>query len=210
MFSSCFMSTILLDVDGVIADFRKLYIEIASEIIGAQQCVINPYEWESGDALGLTEDEKKRVDAVLYDQGTALKIEPYPDAIESVLELDRSGHDVYFVTKPLDGADTWASDRILWLRKYFGNKLGNKYVLTGCKHLVRGDIFVDDKVENVQPWKEIWKHSLPILWAHEYNSTTPGIIRTNKWNRVIELAKYFKARINEDLTSSNSNVRLDG
>lgn len=183
---------ILIDVDGVIANFIDYYIKIASDILRKDLFIINKYSWDTGDALGLADHEKKEVDKGLYSYG-ALGIVPYEGAVEAIIDLANL-HDIYFVTTPLDESETWASDRIRWLIKYFGPKLGGKYILTHDKFTVCGDILIDDKTDNVVKWKEAWPKSLPILWAHDYNSMVTDIIRVNNWGRIKDLADHFKRK----------------
>lgn len=184
---------ILIDVDGVIANFIDFYVKIASDTLNKELFIINQFSWDCGDAIGLSEHEKTKVHKALFSKGAALKIDPYEGAIDSVKELSIY-NDIYFVTTPLDESETWAGDRIKWLASYFGQELGSKYILTRDKFTVYGDILIDDKPDNVIKWKEAWPKSLPILWSHEYNSLTPGIIRTNKWSRIKSLSKHFKRR----------------
>ena len=201
-------NVILFDVDGVLANFRKLYVEVASEIIGAPQKIINHYEWESGNALGLTDSEKESVLNILCYEGAALRIEPYEGAIETVKQLHDYGHEIYFVTTPLEESKTWGYDRVAWLNKFFGN-LSDNYILTKQKHKVFGHVLIEDKPANLKSWKEAWPNSLPILWAHEYNETMPGIIRTNKWSRLISLIQNFNKSASR-LTYAQKSVTIDG
>lgn len=181
---------VLIDVDGVIANFIDFYTCIVSETLKKEFTITKPL-WDIGEAIGLSEQEKNKVHSVLFSRGAALNIKPYDGAVEAVNEISEFC-DIYFVTAPLEESETWAHDRIKWLTNYFGQNLGGQYILTRDKFTVRGDIFIDDKTENIIEWKKNWPSCLPILWAHEYNSLMPGIIRTNKWSRVKSLSKHFK------------------
>jgi 5'(3')-deoxyribonucleotidase len=98
--------------------------------------------------------------------------------------------DVYFVTSPIHSSPTWAYERRKWLIKWFGHEQGSKVVFTSHKHLVAGDVLVDDKPGNL----ENWNHGCRVLWDAPYNrEATINAHRTCEWSDVLRLAREVPA-----------------
>jgi len=118
---------IYIDMDGVIVDFdsaiKKLDLAIVEEYTG-------------------------RYDEV---PGIFRIMEPIPNAIESVCELAKI-HDVYILSSASWLNDSSWSDKIWWLKKYFGedkdSPIYKRLILSHNKHLAKGDILIDDRTKN--------------------------------------------------------------
>jgi len=78
-------------------------------------------------------------------------MEPMPDAIDSVKTLSKI-YDLYILSSASWSNDSSWSDKIWWLKKYFGDDerspLYKRLILTHRKNLVRGDILIDDRTKN--------------------------------------------------------------
>jgi len=106
---------IFIDMDGVLADFKK-----AADLIP-------------------DEEDKKRPDLVL-DFSTFDIIPGARDAVTKLLDM---GHDLFIAsTPPWNNPDAWGQKRN-WIDKNFP-ELKRKVVLTHRKDLLIGDILIDD------------------------------------------------------------------
>ncbi len=54
------------------------------------------------------------------------------------------------------------------------------------KWRISGDVFVDDKMENVAAWQAKWPLARAIAWAQPWNADYPGR-RMSKWSELIKL-----------------------
>lgn len=190
MTSSSEKPVVLLDVDGVIADFTSLFGN-AVMVANASPRGWNPYgwdpkQWNLARDLGLTKEQERTVNSILGMPGLALTMNALSGAVEGVKELI-SIAEVYFVTSPLDGNTTWAYDRCSWLCSYFGD-VGKNVVSTEHKSLVHGDVFVDDKPENCASWKKQWPAGLVIHWGGR-GETPVGTIPVKDWKRLKSLVE---------------------
>lgn len=184
------MKTVLIDVDGPVADFCGFYLDIVQTVLGKTFGVDDIDQWDCGKALGLRPDELDAVHRVLFADGSCSRVRPCKGAINGVLALAEIS-DVWFVTSPMLQNRTWAHDRANWIVRHFGSAYKSKVVSANRKELVFGDVFVDDKEENLTSWQNRWPASSTVLWdipPNRYSTFTPTL-RTNSWDEVLRLVK---------------------
>jgi 5'(3')-deoxyribonucleotidase len=144
------MARILLDVDGVLAEFTH---HLCDQI--AQHCEKpNPGSFSEWDfiAAHLDDNQKKVAEGILSDASFWASQPLVPGAQEAVERFVRAGHDVHIVTSPWLSCQTWADTRMTWLFKNLGIKSKSVHIASS-KHIYNGDIFVDDKIDHVRAWK---------------------------------------------------------
>lgn len=180
---------ILCDVDGVIADFESMYVELAKQALGRDfPDYDGAQQWLMEKALGLTTAEVEEVHRLLYEPRVANRIRPYPGAVENVKQLTEVAH-VYFVTAQLKDSPTWCYDRYEWLRHWFGKELADKTIFTHVKYVCSGEMLIDDKAENVVKWKEHNPTGVAVLWDHPSNKSFKGeVVRSDSWEQIIKWA----------------------
>lgn len=162
---------VLLDVDGVIANF-DLFL---------QKCIVEVVK-EPKSEKELSSFQRARVwKRVLTPGRLYTDVEEIPYAVQGVKALAKVS-DVYFCTSPMK-VPNWCFDRQNWLKDRFG-ALAGKIVFTKHKFLVHGDILVDDKVKNIDSWQEAHPNGRGILW-------TPSLQQAGQesWDMLIEMAK---------------------
>ena len=152
---------ILLDVDGVVADF-----EGAVRCTVAEVGYVLPPTTEWNFTANLPADVFDHFHARASQLGWCSAIQPFPGAERFVAELRTLG-DVVAVTAPLGCCPTWESERRQWLR----SKLNVVDVVsTARKDLVYGNVLIEDKVENLRTWYDRWQRdAYGILVQHTYN-----------------------------------------
>lgn len=155
---------LLLDVDGVVANFGQYYLDIVESKLGYKYNILDLVEWNYSDVMNLSKYEIEIIEHELHLPGCASRLEPHEGAVLGVLSL-LEVCDVRFVTAPLRGNPTWVYDRNSWLRGYFGSEVADRTIYAQDKSLVYGDIFVDDKVSNLLGWR----FGVPIIWDQVYN-----------------------------------------
>ena len=185
------MGTILLDVDGVCADFTGMVRRIVASIGGTMPDPVT--EWDFIKAL--PRDVRYAVEDALEGDGPWMDMEPIPGALDAVKAFRNAGHRVVFVTSPWASCTDWAYIRTGWLRRNMGAGMQD-VVIASAKELVRGDVFVDDKPENVLGWMKQNPRRAVMLWDAPYNQQQ-GVLEyarmTDGWtqgniNRVLEAA----------------------
>lgn len=174
---------VLLDVDGVIANFVDAFLTVTNSLLGTAFVHDDVTDWDIGKSLHLTPSTEARVYGECAAEGFARLLKPYPDAIEGVRALTDVA-EIYFVTSPLEGSPTWTHDREWWLNHYLGYPR-SRVIHAKSKHLVSGDVFVDDNDKNVHAWAKCNPTDYAVLWPQPYNRADRGF----RWAQLVDLAR---------------------
>jgi 5'(3')-deoxyribonucleotidase len=160
--------TVLLDVDGILADFIGAALLALRAESGLAYSRDDIYTWEVFDSLpAAAQSYKHVVYELLKSKLGCFSMRVYDGAKEGVRRLQELA-DVVIVTSPFPDSDTWHSEREKWLRSHFG--ITREHVIHAqAKHHIKGDIFVDDKTANVVRWAEAHPAGQAMLWNMKYN-----------------------------------------
>lgn len=185
-----------MDCDGVFTDFVKGVLNVVWQITGQKLTADEFPEWELIDQLVARFPKypnlKKDIWDRLESQGFCASLEPLPgaeDALRQLVMLNNSGHiHLHIVTAPWEHGPYWMHERAQWLKGYGVTKKMLHH--THSKHIVRGDLFVDDKVENVVRWSH---HNNPygaFIWDTAHNRTEGDPCRRLKgWDEFFEVLR---------------------
>ncbi|MGN6107264.1 MAG: 5' nucleotidase, NT5C type [Kofleriaceae bacterium] len=183
------MKRVLLDVDGVLADFVGPVLDVIYDVTGRTFRHEDVTTCDFAACLGLSADEKRWVaNAISNEPGWWSSLPVLPGAHEGVAELQQIA-DVYIVTSPWDGCRTWLHERKEWLRRHFGINKRRVFSLDE-KHFVSGDILIDDKTENVRAWAEAHPCALAVQWRTPHNRLDGWTgASTRSWEQLVEWAR---------------------
>lgn len=170
----------LVDADGVMVDFLGGSLVTLWDL-GIQRTREDVREFDIGAALKLAEFQRLLLEAAWSRPGWCSSLPAYEGAREGV-EMLRSIGEVYAVTSPMWSCRTWESERRSWLIEQMGFR-AREVISAHAKHLIHGDVLVDDKPEHL----EAWKHGRAVCWAQVYNEGYAGL-RTNDWQAVADAA----------------------
>jgi len=170
------MSIILLDVDGVVADFTGMVAQVSR----AGGFTLPPVtQWDF--MRGLEAPHRAWVERCLALGEYWGSIEPLPGAVAGVDALRMADHDVVFVTSPWESCPTWAYERTRWLLKHF-QATRHDVIVAADKSLISGDVFVDDKPEHVGSWVARNKKKYGFIWDQPWNAgRTEGAHLVGGW-----------------------------
>lgn len=176
---------VLLDVDGVLADFVGGYLRLLAEHTGIVATHEQVTQFDIGASLGLTKDQAARMKrAVGSAEQFARSLSPLPGAIEGVRALQEVA-DVWIATSPWNSNPTWCHDREWWLKEHFGIPHA-RVTHTSAKHMLRGDFLVDDKTETLQKWLAEGQ-SGAVQWETPHNRHDGWLgVSTNSWAELAE------------------------
>lgn len=188
---------ILLDCDGPLADFTGAYLDAVHRETG---CIIKAYEidqWHihqcaafkaAAAAANMSpKDLKSRVVQQICKPGFCEDLRPHAKALEAVEQLQSIG-EVFVVTSPWASSPTWMYERMHWVAEHF--HIPREHVIqTGRKHLIRGDVFVDDKLEHIVEWSAAWPTATAILFDMHHNRGESAKTWRGGWSHAIEAAQ---------------------
>lgn len=158
---------VLVDCDGVIADFHRPTLRLIEEEFGLQHNLDDWTEWWP-HACGLVSAEQ---DAYLWEtvvpgrRGFACGLQTLP--FIGALELLRLFATVKCVTSPLMGP-YWMYERHKWLMRVAGFTKRD-IIFASDKAPIRGDLLVDDAIHNIDEWKAANPQGTAILLEQPWN-----------------------------------------
>jgi len=189
---------ILLGCDGPLAGFTKAYLNALWLETGARIDEEEVDLWAIHECAffkriaaerGLEDHHRLRkiVDAHVVMAGFCDGIAPQPGAQDAVRRLSELG-EVFVVTSPWDSSPTWMFERLHWVARHFPTIGRRRVIQTAQKHLIRGDVFVDDKLEHVETWSAAWPGSKAILFDMHHNRRDSAKEWRGGWGHAIDAA----------------------
>lgn len=157
--------TLLLDCDGVMADYVGRVLQDARTLYGKEIDPGDIHEWDVyADVARIAgkpyAQVKEDMIGMLHQPGWCAGIRPLPGAVDGVRSLRamRPHVDVHVVTAPWHSSPYWFNERLEWLKVHFGVQ-AKDVTFTHRKQDVSGPrsgltVFVDDKPQAVREWVE--------------------------------------------------------
>lgn len=180
---------VLLDQDGVLADFEHAFIAAWRE----RHPEIAPVAFENRTSFHILDDYppelRAKAEAIYTAPGFIRNLPPVPGAIEAWRDLNALGLDVRICSSPLRQFENNVAEKFLWVEKHLGRAATEKLILTRDKTLVQGDLLIDDRPEIVGAVRPRWQH---ILYDAPYNRHVADRPRLNwqNWRNVLAGALY--------------------
>lgn len=178
---------ILLDVDGVLADFHTAARTLMLRLFGKEIPMEDFRTWDVTSVLP-TQEMKDACNRGIAEPGFAASLDPFPEA-QAAVKMMRADPDVepLFVTTPHRFSKTWMHERTEWLRHHFD---ASHDEIFHCfrKYAVAGHLILDDKASNVASW-QLHHPGHGLLWDTPYNRDEGGVRRVASWSEVISLTK---------------------
>lgn len=175
---------LLLDVDGIVADFVGAAVKVMSEKSGRRISSDDVVHWEVTSVLddhAVREACKEEFNKA----GFCSAFEVYDGAQAAVRRLQELT-ELFFVTAPMRSSPTWMPERVSWLERHFA--VDHRHVVFASKkHIISGDFMVDDAPGNIAPWLASNPGSVGLLWDRPYNRgpDAAGMARVSSWDDVL-------------------------
>lgn len=178
---------ILVDQDGVIADWGALFNQLVQERSPETDFPFlrGEYSWDLVDGLDAVGQE-----AVIYAKtlpGFYRRLKPIPGAIEALNKMVEAGHDVTICTTPDPRNPTCASDKLAWVEHWLGEEWMYRIVLASDKTMCRGDILIDDRPEIKGLYVPTFEH---VIFTAAHNTHVLNRRRLDSWrdlNKIVPL-----------------------
>lgn len=182
---------ILADVDGVFADFvSALCSELGHR--GFSRTPDSVLHWDLSACLSA--EELRAALEIMSTPGFCHGITWYEGAREFAAALAGMG-EVHAVTAPFRSGATWISERMGWLSGVLHAERVH-FVHGKYKHMVRGDVLIEDHPGNAAAWLDSHPRGLAILIDRPWNA--PGareywphtrMLRAHSFGEALELVR---------------------
>lgn len=154
------MSKILIDVDGVTADL----VTAVYEAIDSDKDPKSLRQWDFLELLSKEQESHARELMNSPDFWSGLPV--IDGAKRAIKHLKDFGHQIVWVTSPWESCLGWETARRNWIRNNFGD---DDIVITRDKGHIQGDVFIDDKPQNVEEWKKANPQGKALLFDAPHN-----------------------------------------
>lgn len=172
-----------LDSDGLLTDFIGGVNRLVREV-GSDADLTNIPDWTPWKHAGLTKAQVAWIDQRIGANGFCSSLPVLPGAVVGVAAL-HALCEVYVITTPWKSSDTWAAERLAWLKHTLGIP-GSNVVQAKTKDYWWSDIFVDDKPSNVRGWRAKWGAG-GYLWSTPQNQEATDLPRVSGWDELINI-----------------------
>ena len=174
---------ILLDQDGVLADFETEFLNRWRERYPTRPFVsINDRK-----AFYLRDDYPKElwsdIRALQTEKGFIEALPPIEGAIAAIRYLENLGHDVRICTTPLSDYENCVAEKFVWVERHLGREWTRRIIMAKDKTLIIGDILIDDRPSVEGTMKPSWQH---VIFDTPYNQAADGK-RLRGWANVQSL-----------------------
>ena len=170
---------ILTDADGVLENLTQEWIALLNETYGRDVRYEDLREWDMCAAYpGLTRGQVygMELNEALYD-----RMKPIEGARECLEKLIAKGHTVYVVTDTPYQIIRPKMDKVIF--RYYPFLTWKNMILTSNKHLICGDVLIDDGVHNLLGGS-YRKILVSAPYNEEFDAEANGMVRTRGWKDI--------------------------
>lgn len=138
---------ILLDMDDVITNCLR------SAIANYNKANNTNFDYKKCNVWGIEEFlgvDRQTVTDLFRDPGFFENLPPKRGSIGAINELIKTtNYDIYIITATSDDDGSELVEKIKWFKKYIPKFNTKRIISCRDKYIIRGDVLVDDKVENL-------------------------------------------------------------
>ncbi|MEO1010605.1 MAG: 5'(3')-deoxyribonucleotidase [Bacteroidota bacterium] len=167
--------TLFVDMDEVLADTYGAHIEIYNKEYGqnltAEQCA-GREAWHS-----VPKEHQESIKNHARRLGFFRNLKPMPQSIAVLRELQKK-YEIYIASAAMQFPDS-LKEKSDWLDEYFPFISWQRRILCGDKHILRGDILIDDRGYNLENFT-----GRALMFSSPHNLYTNGFERVNDWMEV--------------------------
>lgn len=170
--------TIFVDMDEVIADTYGAHIEIYNEEFNQQLSTEMCLGHEVWQMVPVEHQESIRNHA--RRTGFFRDLKPIEDSQSILKEIARK-NEVYIASAAMQFPNSLV-EKSDWLDEHFSFIPWKNRILCGNKHILQGDILIDDRSYNLDTFK-----GRSILFTSPHNINNNGYERANNWLAIAEM-----------------------
>lgn len=163
---------IFVDLDGIAANFTKKCVELYNKEFGTTVSFLDAWSTtHNGEIVANGLDHYLDSDHLFRDLDP---IEGFPESLSHLQELG----DVYIASAPSRNPDS-ATDKIKWVLERFPSIHRKNIILLKAKHLLRGDVFLEDWPSNIKKIRATNPNSFIGTIAYPYNKKVSKLLNVS-------------------------------
>jgi len=168
---------ILIDMDDTIEQLSLGWINYLNDRYGTHTAFEDHNHWNM--SLAFPTLTREQVYAALDDEALWSYVKPIPGAPETLKRLTDEGHKIYIVTASGYTRIAAKMDQVLF--RYFPFIGWEQVIITQNKHLIAGDVLIDDGVHNLQGgnYRKILFHA---RYNADFDEKSVGAVRVYNWD----------------------------
>lgn len=149
---------VLIDQDGVLADFEQGVAEAWQKRFGAPLPL--PDERTRFYLHHELPQHQAELRQIYASRGFFENLAPIDGAVSALCTLLEAGVEVRICTAPIDEYRHCVSEKFAWVERHLGKEWTKRIILTKDKTWVRGDVLIDDKPVIMGSLVPMWEHWL--------------------------------------------------
>ncbi|UII76173.1 5'(3')-deoxyribonucleotidase [Flagellimonas sp. HMM57] len=169
--------TIFVDMDEVLADTYGAHIELYNKEFNGnlkvEECM-GKEVWQC-----VPEAHQKSVRNHARRDGFFTNLKVIPDS-QKVMEALSKEHEVYIASAAMQFPNS-LKEKSDWLDEFFPFISWQKRILCGDKHILKGDVLIDDRSYNLESFM-----GKSIIFTSPHNINTQGFDRADTWKAIAD------------------------
>jgi 5'-nucleotidase len=180
--------TILCDVDAIVADLLGKWLQRHNTDHGDDVKVEHITNWDMATCL----KTGTKCYQYLYEEGFFADLKPLPGAVEALEALHADGHFIVMATAHSYPGKS-AAEKVHWIRETLPFIPKRNMMIGHQKHLLRGDVFIDDSPDNIHDYRVAWPDAQILTIEYPYNKYSKGQVNlyakdwantASAWNQI--------------------------
>lgn len=169
-------------MDGIVTNLLQAWLGAIQDKFNIKIDISDVTNWDVAKAAPLKGIKESKIYGIIQKPMFFWDLKVLPGAFDTIQELHKDGHNIKFLTTPASAQSAY--EKMLWVDKHFPFVGQKNVILTKDKHLVKGDVFLDDKGSAVEEYAKAWPDALVMTFGYPYNSyliNHPAILTAGEW-----------------------------
>lgn len=191
MISAVKKKTVLVDMDGVVADFEAGYERAVAKSLPGLKLI--PREdrnvfYNDVQYSHMYPQHEQLFHQIAQQPGFFRKL-PVINGAKSAMKVLSKKYNVFICTSPMTLYENCVREKYEWVEEHLGFEMTSRIILTRDKTVVRGDVLIDDKpcIKGCSP-SPTWTQ---VVFDHPYNRDTRTEFRLHSWKEIDKLINYI-------------------
>lgn len=177
---------ILIDLDGVLADFETGFLETWKKKFPQHPYILPKKRKIFRLAENYPRGLEKEIRSILSSPGFFENLGIISGGKEALEKMQNLGHKVYICTSPISSYANCVLEKYHWIDKNLGFEWTKKIIMAKDKTLIFGDLLIDDKPEHTGLREPVWNH---VLFDAPYNQHVKTKLRITwkNWEKILDI-----------------------